>query len=415
MKRAVIVAAKESYRIGDFLKAAALLRVDAIMASDAPPPMGGSGQIEITLADTDAAVGAITSLDPSPDAVLAIDDQGVVIASEAAAALGLKHNSPEAVRATRDKLIMREMLAVHGVSQPGYRAAGSGAVPRMAAEVGFPVVVKPRGLSASRGVIRVDRARDARQAEQRVRAILSDAGRHPQARLLVEEYIPGQEVALEGLMVDGELEVLALIDKPDPLEGPYFEETLYVTPSRHEPTTRRALPALARAAADALGLYSGPIHAEMRVPPTGDPVLIEIAARPIGGLCGRAFKFGLPSESLEVMVLRSALGLPTMDTTPAKPATGVLMLPIPADGILTHVDGIEEALALDGIDDVTITIPKGRRVVALPEGDRYLGFVFASGIDAASVEDVLREAGNTIIVAIDGEEIRPPVDAPGPD
>ena len=411
MKKVVIVAAKESYRTGDFIKAASLLRIDAVVATDAPPPIGSKGQIEIDLSDPAAAAEKIASVDPRPDAVLAIDDQGVIVAAEAAAALGLKHNAIESVKATRDKLVMRDLLESAGISQPRYRAAGHGDVAVIAGEIGYPVVLKPRGLSASRGVIRLNGSRGVSLAEQRVRAILSDAGRYPQARLLVEEYIPGDEVAVEGLMIDGDLEVLAIIDKPDPLEGPYFEETLYTTPSRHSSSTQQAVTSLAASAAAALGLNSGPIHAEIRIPVDREPVLVEIAARSIGGLCGRALTFGLPNESLEVMVLRSALGLPTIDTSPARPASGVLMLPIPATGTLTDVEGIEEVLALEGIDDVQITIPKGRRVVALPEGDRYLGFVFASGANPETVESTLREAGNTLTVAIDGEDIRPPVAA----
>jgi len=414
VKRVVIIAAKESYRIGEFLGAASLLRIDAVVATDAAPPVSGWRQVRIDLSDPTGAAMKIATLEPRPDAVLAIDDQGVIVAAEAAAALGLKHNALEAVKATRDKLVMRDLLQDAGVSQPRYRAARPGEVAAKAEELGYPVVVKPRGLSASRGVIRIDGPLQALPTEERVRAILTDAGRHPEARLLVEEYIPGAEVALEGLLVDGDLEVLAIIDKPEPLEGPYFEETLYTTPSRHRPSTQQAVTSLAADAAAALGLHSGPIHAEIRIPAESEPVLVEIAARSIGGLCGRALTFGLPNESLEVMILRSALGLPTIDTSPARPATGVLMLPIPATGTLTDVEGIEKVLALEGIDDVQITIPKGRRVVALPEGDRYLGFVFASGADPATVESTLRKAGNTLTVAIDGEDIRPPVAAGDP-
>jgi biotin carboxylase len=409
MKRAVIVAAKESYRTGDFVAAASLLRIDAVIATDAPPPVAAEGQIQIDPADIGGAAAVIAAVDPAPDAVVAIDDQGVVIAAEAAALLGLRHNTPDAVKATRDKLAMRDLLSAAGIPQPRYAAAQPGETATVAQQLGYPVVVKPRGLSASRGVIRVDANAEAEAAESRIRAILEDADRYPLARLLVEEYLPGDEIAIEGLMVDGSLEVLAVIDKPDPLHGPFFEETLYVTPSRHPDHVQSAASDLAQSAALGLGLHTGPVHAEVRLHDERGPVLLEIAARSIGGLCGRAFTFGLPNESLEVMILRSALGLPTIDTSPAKPATGVLMLPIPATGVLTDVEGLEETLALPGIDDVQITIPTGKTVVALPEGDRYLGFVFASGADPASVEGTLREAGNIITVAIDGEAIRPSV------
>ena len=412
MNRVVIVASSESYRTGDFLAAAALLRAEAVVASDAPPPFGEVGQIAVDLNDPPAAAAAIANLVPQPDAVIAIDDQGTAVAAEASRLLGLAHNPPSAVGATRDKQLMRRLLAEAGVDQPSFRMAQPGEVPEMAAELGYPVVVKPTGLSASRGVIKADGPAAASRAERRIRDILIAAGRSRDEALLVEEYIPGSEVAVEGLLVDDRLEVLAFIDKPDPLEGPFFEETLLITPSRLLSETQDTVVGLVDAARKALGLRSGPVHAEVRIPPNGSPKLIELAARPIGGLCGRALTFGLLNESLEVMLLRSALGLSTIDTTPARPASGVLMLPIPATGILDGVGGLEEAKAMVGVDDVSITIAYGRRVMALPEADRYLGFVFASGHSPKAVEDTLREASSLLSVTIDGEAMKPAVTAP---
>ena len=216
MKRAVIVASARSYRTPDFLKAASLLRMDIVVATDGLPPVTTEGQIQIDLSDPKAAGRVIAALDPKPEAVVAVDDQGVLVAAEAAAALGLAHNDPQAVSATRDKLKMRELLDIAAVPQPTYRAAGPGEVAASSAEIGYPVVIKPRGLSASRGVIRADDGTSAGLAENRIRKILDRAGRYPEARLLVEEFVPGEEVAVEGLLIDGELEVLAVIDKPDP-------------------------------------------------------------------------------------------------------------------------------------------------------------------------------------------------------
>ena len=229
MKRAVIVASTRSYRTADFLAAASLLRIDTIVATEAAPPVNGLGQIEIDFGDAPGAARQIAGLDPKPDAVIAVDDQGIVVAAMAAQELGISNNSPSAVRATRDKLEMRDILAAADVRQPNYRAAGEGEVPSAAAELGYPVVVKPRGLAASRGVIRADGPGSAARAEERIRAILTSAGRYPLARLLVEEYVPGDEIAIEGLIVAGDLQVLAVIDKPEPLTGPFFEETLYTT------------------------------------------------------------------------------------------------------------------------------------------------------------------------------------------
>jgi biotin carboxylase len=257
--------------------------------------------------------------------------------------------------------------------------------------------VKPLTLSMSRGVIRADDPEAAAEAAIRVRAILADAGEDPAERLLVERFAPGYEVAVEGLLREGELEVLAVFDKPDPLDGPYFEETLYITPSRHptDPIEREA----ARAA-EALGLREGPVHAELRVD-GDDVVVLELAARSIGGLCSRSLRFGL-GVSLEELILRHALGLPLNGMAQREErAAGVMMLPIPRGGVLREVRGQDEARAVPGIGGVEITVARGRAIRPLPEGDRYLGFIFAKGDTPEDVEAALREAHARLDVEIE--------------
>lgn len=401
------MAGQSSYRTPDFLDAASLLRIEAHIVGDGQVPADQS-RLEVCLDEPATAARLLADRFPQIDAVIGVDDQAVATAAEAATLLGLAHNSPDSVSATRDKARLRRALAAHGVRQPEFRMVPPGAAIAAAGEVGYPVVLKPTGLSASRGVIRADNPTEVAVAENRIRAILDAADLAATQPLLVERYIPGDEVVIEGLVgVDG-VEVLAVIDKPDPLEGPFFEETLYVTPSRHNLTTQHRAIRVVQDAVAAVGLSTGPIHAEVRIDPDGDCHLIEIAARSIGGLCGRAFTFGLLGESLEVLILRSALGIRSPDVSPARPATGVLMLPIPASGTLTGVEGVEEAKLVPGIDDIVITIATGREVQTLPEGDRYLGFVFAGGPDPASVEASLRRAGNELAITIDGEEVRPP-------
>lgn len=407
MKTVVIVAGCQSYRTADFVAAARLLRLDTLIATDAAEPIGGTaGHLEIDLSDSVGSAEQIATAAPDADAVVAVDDEGVQTAALAAGALGLVHNAPEAVSATRDKLAMRRLLAAAGVAQPDFAAADPGEVSEAAARLGYPVVVKPTGMSASRGVIRVDGALDASRVEARIRDILGAAGQDPDVPLLVERYVPGHEVVVEGLLIEGVLRALAVIDKPDPLEGPFFEETMFVTPSRLPGQIQEQAVSLAADAATAIGLATGPVHAEVRIPPDGPAQLIEIAARSIGGLCGRSLSFGLLGESLEVVILKSALGTPNQKPAPARPASGVLMLPIPASGTLSSVENVEAAKAIEGVVDVTITIPNGRPVQALPEGDRYLGFVFGAGHTPADVEAALRRAAATLVVTIDGEELR---------
>jgi len=392
--------------VGDFLKSAAVLRLEPVLATDAALPLdGGVRHVAVDLADPASAAADIVAAVPGADAVVAIDDAGVEVAARAASALGIRHSLIPSVAATRDKLAMRRLLHSGDVPQPQFSAAEPGALASVAATIGYPVVVKPRGLTASRGVIRFDGELEAETVESRIRRILVDAGRPDDEALLVEEYLPGRELAIEGLLIDGVLEVLAVIDKPDALEGPFFEETMFVTPSRLERDVQARAIDVVQTATQALGLSSGPVHAEVRVSPTGVAKLIEVAARSIGGLCGRALTFGLLGESLETVILRTALGDPVGSPIPGRAASGVLMLPIPASGVLTSVEGIDEVLRVSGIDAVEITIPLGRKVLALPEGDRYLGFIFGSGPTPEAVEEALRAATLVLTVTVDGEAL----------
>ncbi|MCP3976855.1 MAG: ATP-grasp domain-containing protein [bacterium] len=407
MKTVVIVANCESYRVRDFVEAAETLRCRAVLASDAESPTASTDFVQIDLADHVAAAASIAAQVPDTDAVIAADDSGVVIAAHAAELLGLSHNSTRAAAATRDKLVMRDALRSAQTAQPGYRVGQPEHVASLAADLGYPVVIKPRRLSASRGVIKAHNDSEARWAGDLATEVVLAAGHDPKDGLLVEEYVPGAEVAIEGLLHDGELTVLAVIDKPVPLEGPFFAETIFVTPSRLPAEQIESAIAVVADGCRALHLVSGPIHGEVRITPAGEARLIEIAARTIGGLCGRSLAFGLLGESLETIVLRGALGEPNPDTVPALPASGVLMLPVEDGGILNGIDGIERVSAIPGITAIEITATKGTRIDALPEADRYLGFVFAAGHDPSEVEGLLRRAASELTVVIDGEAVGP--------
>jgi biotin carboxylase len=260
-------------------------------------------------------------------------------------------------------------------------------------------VVKPVGLAASRGVIRADDAEAARAAAHRIRKMVDGP-------LLVEEYVPGDEVAVEALARAGDVHILAVFDKPDPLVGPYFEETLYVTPSRHPSHVLHRVETVTREACEALGLRDGPVHAELRI--DGDHVwVLEVAARSIGGLCARALRFGA-GISLEELILRHALDQPLDDLTREAAAAGVMMLPIPARGMLRAVHGQDEARAVPGVTGLEITIPRGREVVPLPEGDRYLGFLFARGPSPDAVEQALRAGHRALEIEIEPPRSREP-------
>ena len=418
MARLLLIVPSATYRADAFLEAARRLGAEVVIGCEEPLALRGPmGRRALTLAlsDPDAAAAAIVAHDAvAPlDAVVAVDDAGTVVAAEAGRRLGLRHNPPGAVAATRDKLAMRTLLARAEVPQPAFTALAPGEDPRDVAEavarVGLPCVIKPTSLSGSQGVLRADTVADAVAVARRVRAIADGAGPAGEVPLLVERFVPGVEVAVEGLVTAGRLTPLAVFDKPDPLDGPAFEETIYVTPSRLAPAGLEAVLAATAAATAALGLRHGPVHAEVRLE-DGRAQVIEVAARTIGGLCSRTLAFST-GRTLEELVVGHALGVPlggggpsgdgVEGTTRAEGASGVLMIPIPRAGTLLGVDGVAEALSVPGVTDVEITIAAGRPVAPVPEGDRYLGFVFARDSGPARVERALRRAQACLDVRVD--------------
>jgi biotin carboxylase len=400
MPRVLLLLPTETYRAKDFLAAAERLGVDVVVGCERRQAMAdamGDRAVVVPLANLDHAVEIIAAVHGRRclDAVLAVDDQGLVVAAAASARLGLTHNPIDAVAATRDKSVLRARLAAAAVAQPDHRVVTPGqSVAGAAAQIGYPCVVKPVSRSGSQGVIRVDDDIQASAAAERVRAIVG-----PGEPILVEGFVAGAEVAVEALLVDGVLEVLAVFDKPDPLDGPFFEETIYVTPSRQPAPILASLAATVTTAAAAVGLREGPVHAELRVGADGRLVVIEVAARSIGGLCARALRFGA-GVSLEEIIVRHAVGAGLDGLRRETQASGVMMLPIRAAGMLEKVSGQTEALAVDGVVGVEITISAGRAVVPLPEGDRYLGFVFARGPTPADVEFALRRAEAALDVVV---------------
>lgn len=394
--RVLLLTTPSSYRLPAFLEAAERLGVAAVVVEDTPAALARRSEryLGLDFAAEEQALAALAGLASAGpvDAVIAVDDSGSVLAARASAALGLPHNSLGSAEAARDKHLMRRLFAADGVPSPGFRLCSTGEdLAALAAAVRYPCVVKPLRLNGSRGVIRADDPAGFVAAARRLGRLLDRlegaAGPKP---FLVEDFIPGVEVALEGLIDAGRLQVLALFDKPDPLDGPFFEETIYVTPSRLPAGTQAAIAAVAARAAAAVGLRRGPLHAELRVSPAG-PVMVELAGRSIGGLCSRTLRFGTDA-SLEELILRQAAGLPVDALSRAGSAGGVMMIPIPQPGVLRGVRGLEQARAVPGVESVEITAPLHYPLVPLPEGDAYLGFIFARGAAPDEVEAALRAA-----------------------
>ena len=408
MDRLLLLLPTTTYRTEDFLLAARTLGVDVVCASEKPSTFEAHAPdhlLTLDFGDPDTAATTVAELAARQplSAVVGVGDLTTVAAAAIAERLGLRSSAVAAVAAARDKYQMRQCLAAAGVPIPRFRRIALKDDPFLAARgVAFPCVLKPLALSASRGVIRANTVDQFIAAVRRIAALLQradvDAGGDAARYLLAEEYVPGVEVALEGLLVGGTLSTLALFDKPDPLEGPFFEETIYVTPSRLPTAVQQAIEEVTAAACAALGLDEGPVHAELRVNDAG-PWVLEVAARSIGGLCSRTLRFGT-GMTLEEIILRHALGWSIASLTRERRPAGVMMIPIPRAGRLTAVRGTAAAAAVAGIEEVTITAHVGQQLVPLPEGWQYLGFVFARADTPDRVEAALRDAHARLIFEI---------------
>ncbi|MEJ2173969.1 MAG: ATP-grasp domain-containing protein [bacterium] len=396
MKRVLLLLPTTGYRNRDFLAAARTLGVEIVAAANychqLAPTWGLAPIMALHFDHPEQAADTVArEIGHPPDAVLAVDDSGLELAALLCARFGLRGNSMQAVRRLRDKLSFRALLQEHGLPCPAFHHLASEADPRtLLAQLEFPVVVKARRLSASRGVIRADDAETFEHAVRWVRAIQTRADRDAQALgIVVEDFIPGREIALEGMLQQGELGLLALFDKPDPLDGPFFEETLYVTPSRLPLAVQtRACEEMARICRLA-GLREGPVHAEMRINDRGIWFL-EVAARSIGGLCGRMLT-QLLGMRLEAIILRQALGEPP-SLARQDGAAGVMMIPIPRRGVYHGVEGLDAARTVPGISDVAISVEPGQIIAPPPEGSSYLGFIFSNAQTPAAAEAALRAA-----------------------
>jgi len=405
-KRVLLLVPTRTYRAAAFLEAARRLGVEVVIASEEGSTLGHLYPDQELVIDLDDPVAAAQLVDNRAgggriDAVVPVDDGAVLAAAHIAERLGLPGSPVGAVAATRNKLRLRERLGEKGRGQLRWWLWPEGEDP---GPVDFPAVIKPLDQAASRGVIRVDDRAQLLQAGARVRRALTldpeCASSRAGTPLLVEQFVAGPEVAVEGILVAGTLRVLAVYDKPEPLDGPFFEETVYTVPSELDPDRLIRVRAAVGDAVQALGLTEGAVHVELRLG-RERPCVIDLASRSIGGRCSAVLHFR-SKRSLEEIVLLAALGEPLGDLELERGTHGVMMMPIPQAGTLRSVAGRAEVLGRAGIDGVEVSVPLGGRVVPLPEGDRYLGFIFAHGKDGRSVTAQLRAAYQDLELVIQG-------------
>jgi biotin carboxylase len=413
MKRVLLLATTTGYQTRMFGDAATRMGVELVYATDRCDHLDDpwrDGAIPVRFHEESRSVDAVLkAVEHRPvDAVMAVGDRPTVMAASLSRLLGLPGHPPEAAAAARDKRLTRERLKAAGLLTPAFFTVPMGTdVMTVLDRVAFPVVVKPTVLSASRGVIRADDPLSFATAFARLRRLLASAEvrelRDAEADVVqIEEYVDGPEYALEGLLDHGTLRTLAIFDKPDPLEGPFFEETIYVTPSRTSGHAQRQIAGAVAAAAAALGLHHGPIHAECRVNSRGVFVL-EVAARPIGGLCAKALRLqrGDTLTGYEEFLLRFALGEPAADWRREPRASAVMMIPIPRNGVYRRVEHVTDASAVPHVEEIAITAKADQQLLALPEGASYLGFIFGRADEPADAERAVREAHSRLRFTID--------------
>jgi biotin carboxylase len=411
--RLLLLSTTTGYQLRSFNDAAERAGVELLFATDRCHMLDDPWQdraIAVRFHEEDSSLAAVVEhANARPiDGVIAVGDRPVVLAARVAAALGLPGNSVEAAAASANKFETRTRLSAAGLPVPWFTRvplSRARAVNAAAARIRFPCVVKPLGLSGSRGVIRADSDDQLASAVDRVSRLLE----RPEVRalrsgleedILIEGFVEGREFAVEGVLTGGRLRVFAVFDKPDPLDGPFFEETIYITPSELPPNVQREIASEVQRAARALGLTHGPVHAECRVGHAG-VVILEVAARPIGGLCSRVLRFAPDAAPLEEVLVRHALGEDVSVYTRETPASGVMMIPIPKRGIFRRVDGEAAARGIELVEDVRITAKPDQLMEPLPEGASYLGFIFARGGEPSRVVGALREAHRRLRFTID--------------
>jgi biotin carboxylase len=401
----LLFASKLGYQTRSFDEAARRLGVELVFVTDRCHQLEdpwGDRAVAVRFESPESAAQAVIDSQRAQrvEGILALGDRPAVAAAYAARGLGIHYNHPLAVEACRNKLRTREVFRDAGLPVPWFRAVPLNPTPEPALlGISFSCVLKPLSLSASQGVVRANNRDEFVAGASRLRRLLDSAEIRATRevnldQMLVEGYLPGREVAVEGLLTHGTLRILAIFDKPEPLEGPYFEETIYVTPSRLPETQQEAIAACARSAVQALGLSQGPIHAEFRI--NGEGVWpLEVAPRPIGGLCARALRFQKEESGatigLEELLLRHALELPGADWRREESSSGVMMIPVPSSGVLEKVEGQDTVRATPGITGLEITARLHDYIEAWPEGSSYLGFLFARAGEPAQVEEALRQ------------------------
>lgn len=406
MKNILLLVPTETYRAEAFITGAAALGVSLTIASERRQAMAASmGRRTLVVSMQNPEVG-LKQIEQAADnmqfdAIISVDDGGLATAALASKKLGLKYISTNSAQMSNNKIAMRKRLEQTEISKPWFLvhkptnkiSITTGAIPS------FPIIVKPASLSGSIGVMRIDAPEDVESALALCESIQMDHGCGGDTQTLIEQYISGVECAVEAMVFNDQLKILAIFDKPRPLEGPYFAETIYVAPSERDREIQNKLQSTLEEARKALEIKTGPIHAEFRITSDREVYLIELAARSIGGMCSNAIPLS-GGRSLEELIIAEALGMEIPEFAIENQASGVFMMPVPAKGVLRSISGVEEAKSTRWITNVTLSMMINSEVSPIPYDARYVGFIFAKAPTSRAVVEALEEAFKKIEIEI---------------
>ena len=408
----ILIIPSASYRTGPFMNAIRKLDLKVLVISDKSQVFSGKYPDNLIIINfnhwKDKSVEISKwAKNNGLKAVIGVDEESIVLAANLSNFLNVDHNSIESVLLTKNKYLMRTELKKTGLCSPWFKIFSIyESSNKIINEISFPCVIKPTFLSGSRGVMRVNTKKELSEGIKTLNELLSldelrkRAGKQSDY-IMIEEYIPGKEVAIEGIVSEGKLTMLAIFDKPELLEGPTFEETIIVTPSVLTKKIQYSLLETLQVVVKALGIVKGPVHAEARINRNGNYIL-ECASRSIGGLCSKVLEFQ-GGISLEELILRSYLGRNIEKSKLIGNARGVMMMPTEKKGILKEIGGVKDALVVNGVTDLQITVKPGEKLQPLPKGDRYLGFIFAEGNNQEFVINALKNAWSKIEIVLEND------------
>ena len=386
MKKLLLVIPENSYKSNDFVVAAEKLGIDFLIITD-------SEQVSSKFSDTviinkfDAELNK-NNLKKLKDVthVLPVDHSALKFSGYLVDLLEVKGNKLESINLSMNKYESRKIFnSLLDIKVNNEIIKNIDDVNTFINKNGTSVL-KPIYGTASKSVLKIN---NVEKNKEQIEKLMQDCFDQD---LVIEEYIDGKEYALEGTIINSELKKIVIFDKPVEYKHPYFEESIYITPSELSSEAEKRVVSIVDKACKKIGLEDGPVHVEFKIN-ENQIFIIEINPRMIGGLCSRCLSFGLFKVSLEEIILHAFMNNELKNIELLNNYVGVLMIPTPKSGKFISINK-EELEKIPNISNVEITVPEGSDLLEPPYGDKYLGFAFSQGIDKKTVNESLLTAMN---------------------